>query len=226
MRPGRQFERWYREYWAQSWYRNTFLVRHPRQIGREIRGERDWNNIHDAGCNFTCLAMMLGIDPARLASELGKTRFFRGERGNIGLTVAGQRAPLVWDQNEPQLYGRRLTLRRIWLPQLERRATLALRYVGQDVTFEHRDGIAIIRAARRRGEHIVAGAIDHSHLVAGRIGEDFYLWDPDDTEVPVERSLAGGVTLGGLFRAHPAEPIEFWRYTVACKLHRERSPPR
>ncbi|HZZ92999.1 MAG TPA: hypothetical protein VFE23_10575 [Usitatibacter sp.] len=223
---GQRFERWYAQYWAQSWYRNTYLVRHPRQIAREIRGERDWNNVYDAGCNFTCLAMMLGIDPARLASELAPTTFFRAERGNVGRNVAGENAPLVWDQNEPQLYTRRLELRRVWLPQLGCRATLTLRYVGQELTFEHREALAIVRAARRRREHIVTGASDHSHLVAGRADDDFYLWDPDDTEVPVERSLAGRIRLADLFRTYVGQPIEFWRYTVQRKLHRERSPPR
>jgi hypothetical protein len=221
---GGRIERWYEEYWAQSWYRNTYLVRRPRQIARQVANERDWNNVYDSGCNFTCLAMILGLDPARLASELGRQRFFLGDREAMARDLCGRLVPLVWDQNEPLMRFRTIRLRRLWMPRLGRRVTLTLRHVGQELTFDYAEGMRIVRAARRRGHHVIAGAWDHSHLVAGRAGGDFYLWDPDDTSVSVEDSLAGRLKLRDLFDFYAGdEPIEFWCYAVERLVHRERA---
>lgn len=68
-------KQWYRQYYSQTWYANTFLVRRPNQIGRTFDG-KEWNNIYDSGCHFTCLATILAVDPARLASELKDEPFF------------------------------------------------------------------------------------------------------------------------------------------------------
>jgi hypothetical protein len=224
----RQIERWYAQYWAQSWYRNTYLVEHPRQIGRQRGGERDWNNIHDSGCNFTCIAMMVGIDPARLASELGgRKQFFKPDRETPGRTLDGRRRALVWDCNAPHARLRSFALSGVWLAELGRRATLRVQFVAEELTFDHKEGCRIVRAARRRREHVIAGASDHSHLVAGRIAGDFYLWDPDETSVLVECSLAGRIRLADLFAYYVArEPIAFWRYRVERKIHPTRAPPK
>jgi hypothetical protein len=218
---------WYQQFWAQTWYRNTYLVRHPRQIGRAIADERDWNNIYDSGCNFVCMAMIMGIDPARLATELMVTDFFRPDRECLARRIDGSRGGLVWDQNVPQAGTGPIRLGRIWEPRLGRRISLELEFAGEDITFDHAAGKRIVRDARRRGEHIVAGARDHSHLVAGRIGADFYLWDPDDTSVAIEYSLAGRLTLAELFAHYDGrEPIEFWRYRMRRKVHAPRAPPK
>lgn len=220
-------ERWYATYWAQSWYRNTYLVRHPRQIGRESSGARDWNNVYDAGCNFTCIAMMLGIDPARLASELASESFFRADREAPARRIDGTRGPLVWDRNAPHERLPTVTLASLWLSPLRRRVTVKLTFVAEELASDHTDGKRIVGAAHRRGEHVIAGAQEHSLLVAGRSARDFYLWDPDDTSVPVECSLAGKLTLGDLFGYYAArEPIAFWRYRIARKLHAKRAPPK
>jgi hypothetical protein len=219
-----RFECWYDEYWAQSWYRNTYLVNRPQQIAREIRGERDWNDIYDAGCNFVCVSTILGIDPARLAAELAVQRFFKPDRGNDARDIAGRIVPLVWDQSEPSVRVKRITVRHVWLPKIKRRATLTLRFVAEELTFDHRDGQRIVAAAHRRGEHVIAGARDHSHLVAGRTKDDFYLWDPDDTSVAVEDSLAGRLTLRSLFNFYVDQPIEFWRYTLERRIERVPRP--
>lgn len=216
-------EQWYRDYWAQTWYANTYLVSHPRQIARETGGERDWNNVYDSGCNFACLAMMIGIDPARLSSELGHQKFFRGDRESIARDLSGRFVPLVWDQNEPLMRFRTIRLRRQWIPRIRRRVTFTLRHVGQVHTLDLAEGIRIVRAARRRGQHVIAGAWDHSHLVAGIADDEFYLWDPDDTSVAVEDSLAGRLRLRDLFDFYGGrEPIEFWCYAVERIVHRDR----
>lgn len=221
----RALECWYRQYWAQSWYRNTYLVNRPDQIARQINDERDWNNVYDSGCNFVCLAMILGIDPARLAAELAAQRFFAADRSTRARDISGKIVPLVWDQNAPQR-GQAIRLKHLWLPSIARRVTLTLRFVGEELTFDHKEGSRIVARARRRGEHVVAGSREHSHLVAGRTREgDFYLWDPDDTSVAVEDSLAGRLTLASLFRYYAHEPIEFWRYAVNRRIERARPAP-
>ena len=57
----------YPRYHAQSFYRNTFLVDKPQQIARAEKSDREWNNLAESGCHFTCLAMIAGVDPALLA---------------------------------------------------------------------------------------------------------------------------------------------------------------
>ena len=57
----------YPRYHAQSFYRNTFLVDKPQQIARAEKSDREWNNLAESGCHFTCLAMIAGVDPATLA---------------------------------------------------------------------------------------------------------------------------------------------------------------
>ena len=62
----------YPRYHAQSFYRNTFLVDKPQQIARAEKSDREWNNLAESGCHFTCLAMIAGVDPALLADLLGQ----------------------------------------------------------------------------------------------------------------------------------------------------------
>ena len=62
-------EKWYDQYWAQNWYKNTYLVNKAEQITQAVNPPCEWNNIHDSGCNFTCLAMIVGVDPAYLTSD-------------------------------------------------------------------------------------------------------------------------------------------------------------
>ena len=57
----------YPRYHAQSFYRNTFLVNRPQEIARAEKSDREWNNLAESGCHFTCLAMIAGVDPATLA---------------------------------------------------------------------------------------------------------------------------------------------------------------
>src|SRR5579862_1107644 len=207
-------ECWYAQYWAQSWYRNTYLVNDPRQIARQRRDERDWNNLYDSGCNFVCVSTILQIEPARLASLLGERHFFKADRCIRARNIRGEAVSLVWDQNQPNTRRRQVRLRHVWDTVRQRYVTLALRFVAEDFTFDHDDGKRIVAMARRRGEHVICGARDHSHLVAGRTDGDFYLWDPDDTEIPVEDSLGGRLRLSHLFARYIDEPIEFWRYSV------------
>ena len=94
---------WYERYESQCWYENTFLVNDFRQIARVIEKDREWNNIKDSGCNFTCIAMILGINPAQLASEIRKQdpSFFQADRTLKTKKLNGDGGFLVWDKNAP-----------------------------------------------------------------------------------------------------------------------------
>ena len=92
---------WYNKYESQCWYSNTFLVNEFQQISRAIKGDKEWNNVMGSGCNFTCLAMMMGVNPAYLASELKKKKFFKPDRSIRSKKLNGEYGFLVWDKNEP-----------------------------------------------------------------------------------------------------------------------------
>jgi hypothetical protein len=85
-------------------------------------------------------------------------------------------------------------------------------FISSKAVRTYRDGEKLVSAVHASGDHIICGPEAHSYLVAGTVGDDFVIWDPDDTQVSVEQNLAGGLTLRDLFRQFTGEPIEFWRY--------------
>ena len=70
----------YPRYHAQSFYRNTFLVDKPQQIARAEKSDREWNNLAESGCHFTCLAMIAGVDPALLADAAIQTGYYAPDK--------------------------------------------------------------------------------------------------------------------------------------------------
>lgn len=205
-------ESWYRTYWSQTWYANTFLVRRPDQVGRAVAGDREWNNVYDSGCNFTCLAMIVGIDPGRLASELRTANYFFADRNLPAKRLDGRLGGLVWDQNAPNRSRQLLVLENIWHPQLQRRTTITLNYIGTTATRSYVEAKARVAEIQRSGHHAICGPVEHSHLIAGKVDEDYFLWDPDGSEKSVEKNLAGEVRLRDLFRSYADSDIEFWEY--------------
>ena len=89
----------YPRYHAQSFYRNTFLVDKPQQIARAEKSDREWNNLAESGCHFTCLAMIAGVDPALLADAAIQTGYYAPDKDLPARALDGKRGPLVWDQN-------------------------------------------------------------------------------------------------------------------------------
>jgi hypothetical protein len=207
-------EQWYREYFAQTWYKNTFLVRKPSQIGRVIDGDREWNNIYDSGCNFTCLAMIIGVDPARLASVLSSEKYFFSDATLRTKFLTGKYGGLVWDQNAPNRRLKTIVISDFWHSKLDRRVEISLSFDSREITVKISEGEAIVKAARKDGFHVIVGPREHSHLVAGMVDDEYYIWDPDDTERPVEDYLQGKIRLGDVFDHFKGEPIEFWKYRL------------
>ena len=207
---------WYphEQYFSQAWYKNTFLVRRPTQIGKANTNERDWNNIHDTGCNFTCIAMLVGIDPARLASALSQQSFFYADYAAPATMLTGATGGLVWDANAPNEHIRSVRLSQLWHPRMKRRVTAVVRYKGYAKAKRHATALNVVKRARQRSQHVICGPFEHAHLVAGEIGDDYFVWDPDDTSVSVEDSLAGRFRLKQLFAENANEAIEFCFYSV------------
>lgn len=212
---GSSLTRWYEEYWAQTWYKNTFLVQYPHQIAKAKGKHGDWNNIYDSGCNFTCLAMIVGIDPARLASLLSSQTYFLEDRNLPAKYLSDTKGGLVWDRNAPEEELPSVVLNDVWHPRLQRRTSIAIDFVQTFSTRSYAEGKRLVAMLRGRGSHIICGPEEHSHLVAGNVGASVYVWDPDDTQRSVEDNLAGCVTLRRLFEENRIEPIEFWEYRVA-----------
>ena len=207
-------EQWYNEYFAQTWYKNTFLVRKPSQIGQVIDGDREWNNLYDSGCNFTCLAMIIGVDPARLASELSSENYFFSDTTLRTKYLTGKYGGLVWDQNAPNERLKTIEIDDFWHSRLDKRIKLSLTFQGIEITRNVSEGAGIIKASRKDGFHVVVGPREHSHLVAGMIDDQYFLWDPDDTDRPLEDFLKGNIRLSDVFDYYKGEPIEFWKYRL------------
>ena len=207
-------EQWYREYFAQTWYKNTFLVRKPSQIGRVVDGDQEWNNIYDSGCHFTCLAMIIGVDPARLASKLSSESYFFSDATLRTKYLTGKYGGLVWDQNAPNGRLKTIEVDNFWHSKLDRRVKLSLNFVSRDITMKLSDGEGIIEAARKDGFHLIVGPREHSHLVAGMIDGEYYIWDPDDSGRSVEHFLRGDLKLRYVFDNSKGKAIEFWKYRL------------
>lgn len=207
--------RWYRWYWAQTWYRNTYLVNRPEDIGRTTGNHPEWNNIHDSGCHFTCLAMIVGIDPARLASELRDRTYFLPDESLPAklLNPATSSEGLVWDQNAPHKNLRSISIENLWNHQFGRRVSITLSYVGRSSTDNYESANARVSDVRSRGNHLICGPADHSYLVAGNLDGEYFLWDPDGSATSVEQNLQGRMTLQKLFRTCRDKKIELWEYS-------------
>ena len=207
-------EKYYNEYWAQTWYRNSFLVRCPKQIAQAIGHDHEWNNLYDSGCHFTCLSMIIGVDPARLSSTMASMPYFVADRAIPARFLNGRTGGLVWDQNEPHYRIKEVVLDNFWHSKLGRRVNIKIRFLGIIETAEYSKGKQLIKTARKKGQHIICGTQEHSYLVAGNNEGDFFIWDPDDSEIPIEEILNGKLTLCDLFDKHKGEKIEFWKYQV------------
>lgn len=180
---------WYpiENYKSQSWYRNTFLVKSFSHIAKVVSGSENkgWNNIYDSGCHFTCLAMIIGCDPASLASSCAavKPDFFRPDPTQMGARLNDKKVNLfVWDMNKPHTVDRPVTIPRLWIPKRGfTDVTIALKEVHKMIKLP--TVIEDIGDKRKQGLHIICGEAVHSMLVAGRNRKGYLLWEPDTSHL-------------------------------------------
>ena len=157
----------YPRYHAQSFYRNTFLVDKPQQIARAEKSDREWNNLAESGCHFTCLAMIAGVDPALLADAAIQTGYYAPDKDLPARALDGKRGPLVWDQNVPSKKGKSWVFRQVWHP--DRRALVDIEFSCQrwDDHLPLKTATRLAHAAVLEGRHVVSGSFEHSVLIAG-----------------------------------------------------------
>lgn len=212
---------WYERYESQCWYDNTFLVNDFRQIARVLNGDREWNNIKDSGCNFTCIAMILGINPAHLASEIRKQDpgFFQVDRSLKTKKLNGTEGFLVWDKNAPHKKRSKLILENIIHPT-KGKTDLNLQFIKIEKTSDIEQAKDIIKKARKNGQEIICGYDDHSRLVAGSKAGTYFLWDPDTVETDWQKNINGEYTIDWFFneykdlKEYKNKEAEFWHYSV------------
>ena len=169
----------YPRYHAQSFYRNTFLVDKPQQIARAEKSDREWNNLAESGCHFTCLAMIAGVDPATLADAAIQTGYYAPDKDLPARALDGKRGPLVWDQNVPSKKGRSWVFRQVWHP--DRRALVDIEFSCQrwDDHLPLKTATRLAHAAVLEGRHVVSGSFEHSVLIAELSADGPLVWDPD-----------------------------------------------
>ena len=209
---------WYGQYFSQNWYENTFLVSAPEQIARVNEARGAWNNLSDSGCHFTCIAMIIGVDPARLASALKEKQFFKLDGDFPARRLNGKVCGLVWDCNAPHEQAPSVSLSQFWHPVFNRRIEINVSFVTKSSVSNHESGCLLVRGIRDRGNHVVFGTSAHSLLVAGVLGDDFYIWNPDTTSedggTSEEDNVFAKYSLRSFFEKHPNEEVEFWEYKV------------
>lgn len=208
---------WYIQYFSQNWYKNTFLVSTPRQIARVNKYRGAWNNLNDSGCHFTCIAMIIGVDPARLASALKEKQFYKPDSDFQARRLNGNMGGLVWDCNAPHEQAPSVSLSQFWHPAFNKRIEIAISFVTKFFAINHEEGCRFIQEIHDRGNHVVFGTSVHSLLVAGVSGDDYYIWDPDTTKnsgTTEEDNVFAKYSLRSFFGKNPNEEVEFWEYKV------------
>jgi hypothetical protein len=217
-------QRWYNQYWSQCWYKNTFLVNDGQynQIAQATKTrEKEWNNVHDSGCHFTCIGIIIGLDPGQLASEMGNSKkYFTEDKSIEAKNLQGEECYLVWDQNYPFESKKPLDLKGVFHPRLgPADIWLSLdKIVKLKNTSEANKLIEKEHAAYK---HIICGTTEHSHLVAGQSDSgEYFLWDPDIKSRNEDEILNGKLTVDQLFSENKRKLIEFWIYSLRLTIYK------
>lgn len=170
-------------YRSQTWYRNTFLVKSFSQIARVVSGSdnKGWNNIYDSGCHFTCLSIIIGCDPACLASALstGRPEYFRPDPSQMAARLNDKKViPFTWDMNKPHTVDRPLTIPHLWIGRMGFvDVTVVLKEVCKVLSYN--TVVEEFAALRKKRLHIICGEAAHSLLIAGCEQGSYRLWEPD-----------------------------------------------
>ena len=210
----------YPRFHAQSFYRNTFLVDRPRQIARAEAADREWNNIAESGCHFSCLAMIAGVDPASLADAAIGSGYYRPDDELPARALDGRRGPLVWDQNVPARKGQAFAFRRVWHPERRALVELDFRCRRWKDHLPLKEATRLAHAAILEGRHVVSGSFEHSVLIAGLSADGPLVWDPDVARGGaaaarrLQAMVAGGLTLRAWARREQVRKFTIVEYEL------------
>lgn len=217
----------YRSYYSQAAYQNTFLVNDPREIAQAIGNDKEWNNIKNSGCHFTCLAMIAGIDPASFASALARperatSKYFSADRDLPARDLSGADCYLVWDQNHPSKSGASVRTNEVWHAALVNNVVIDIGCVG---TYKPRSIKAALKKvvdALARGNHVVCGPDWHSVLVAGLGSSGPFIWDPDRESEDPTLMIAGQLTLVDYAESLKEAPLILHEYSCTVSIPARR----
>ena len=183
---------WYdkNSYQSQNWYSSTFLVHHFKDISRAKKGSKEWNNVEESGCHFTCFSMIMGVNPAQLASKLRSSRkhYFLSDSSIPSIKLnTEQSSHLVWDKNNPSEVGEKVCIDNIFIPSKGCcNVSLELTQVNESPSLI--EATSWINQKKREGLHIIAGPESHSFLVAGmNYKKQLLVWDPDTSSKSPEK---------------------------------------
>lgn len=205
----------YPRYQAQSFYRNTFLVNRPQEIARAEKSDREWNNLAESGCHFTCLAMIAGVDPATLADAAIKTGYYQPDKNLPARALDGKHGPLVWDQNVPARKGDAFTFAKVWHAGKGQLVDLAFTCRRWDDCVSLKEATRLIHDAVVQGRHVVSGSFEHSVLIAGLSDDGPLVWDPDvERDSGAARRWLQAMVEGGLSLRAWAEHEKVRKFSV------------
>lgn len=211
---------WYDSFQSQCWYKNTFLINSPKQISRVNKGDREWNNIEGSGCHFVCLSMILGMNPAYLASKLAELNFFKIDRSLPSTKLDLTPSYLVWDKNEPYKNTPSITIDNVFYSNKNKLCDITINFLDIIETNNIQEANEIIKNHRLKGNHIICGYSDHSRLVSGVKNKKYFLWDPDLTETNIADNISGTYDLNWFYNLYSTQKeytnrkAEYWIYSI------------
>lgn len=198
-------EKWYQSYHSQCWYKNSYLVNYSHQVDSE-------NSIYNSGCHFTCVAMMLNTNPALLASELSKIKFFEKDKDENNL---------VWDKNKPNEENPNLFISKLITANGEIIKNIKLSFIERHNLCKK--GLIKLISEKKDSEikyGFICGNQEHSLLIAGiNKSGNYYVWEPDtswaDENQIVEKNMNGQFDLDWVLKEYSdGKKLQVWCYSI------------
>lgn len=181
---------------SQCWYKNTYLVSQTNYICES-------NSVYNAGCHFTCIAMMFGVTPAYLSSLLSDRKYFTTDDSD-----------LMWDQNRPFRNGDEVII-----PEHQNKEgwqkTSTLKLIHKYECKNIADVEALVKKHSAAEIHFIVGGETHSLLIAGENDGSYYLWDPNtefetSEKDAIAKCINGKLSLEWAFSEYCEHLIHLW----------------
>ncbi|MBP6735714.1 MAG: hypothetical protein KA142_13705 [Chromatiaceae bacterium] len=201
---------WYENhhYQSQNWCSSTFLVHRFKDISRAKNGNKEWNNVEESGCHFTCFSMIIGVNPAYLVTKLRSTkkRYFLSDKYIPSLRInSNEETHLVWDKNRPSTINEKVQIKELFVPQIGF-VNLSIKLIESFESASESETSKWIGRQRNMKRHIIAGPESHSFLVAGLDCDNKPLvWDPDTKGMSIteiKKMIDNGLKIQLIFKKY------------------------